>query len=655
MLARGLALVVLVAAPASAVADEVIEVEGAAPETAEPGERDLDADELMAMPGADNDVLLALQSLPGFARPPFGMGGLIVRGVSPSNTGVYLDGMEVPLAFHFLGVTSFLPSSMVERVAVYPSAATVEYGGVLGGVVDIQRREARRDRWRVGGEVALLDAAALAEGPVAGGGLIVGVRRSYVDAILTAAGRDDLLRPSYLDAQIAYDRGEPADRTGAWSAMLIASDDDVVGETEAGLGFVRGRIAWDRQVGRNAQLHLATWVGRDRAVVYNEPGPDRMEDDVALNTRFAIPMGLRAQLSGWRGRHDWRIGIDAEGGKFGPTRTLRVDYHPVIEAYKEFVLPAEWSTDLGAWCDAVLRVDDRITVRPGLRVDRFDHHGEWTLDPRVTVSERVDRQLTLRQSIAIQHQPPSPADLQWGDGQDQLRSMWAMHAAIGAELALTPATWLRAGAYRIEGYRLPVATGYDGPGQDEADRWGKLTAELGNALDELLAAQLGSFGNRESTGRMWNTGVEIDARHRGARADVWLAYTWSQARRGIDASYFEPSDREPYVLDQAHTLALAASVPHGPWRFGARLAAASGRRSPERTVVELDDNHGFYTYTRQPPVATLDLRIDRSWKRRHGTIRAYLEIRNATNHRNLEGPTTPGLPILPFVGVGFDP
>jgi hypothetical protein len=50
----------------------------------------LDTTAIRDQPGAGNDVLRALQSLPGVARTPFGLGGLALRGTAPRDTKVYL-------------------------------------------------------------------------------------------------------------------------------------------------------------------------------------------------------------------------------------------------------------------------------------------------------------------------------------------------------------------------------------------------------------------------------------------------------------------------------------------------------------------------------------------------------------------------------------
>ena len=82
-------------------AGEVIHVSGRVP-SGPP--LHLDTQAIRNQPGAGNDVLRALQSLPGVARTPFGLGGLALRGTAPRDTKVYLDGIEIPLLYHFGGI-----------------------------------------------------------------------------------------------------------------------------------------------------------------------------------------------------------------------------------------------------------------------------------------------------------------------------------------------------------------------------------------------------------------------------------------------------------------------------------------------------------------------------------------------------------------------
>ncbi len=60
---------------------------------------------------------------------------------------------------------------------------------------------------------------------------------------------------------------------------------------------------------------------------------------------------------------------------------------------------------------------------------------------------------------------------------------------------------------------------------------------------------------------------------------------------------------------------------------------------------------------------TIDMRADRSWRRKWGEVVFFIDVQNATNRDNIEGREVdgdmevdvPGLPILPLIGVEILP
>src|SRR5512145_478346 len=76
--------------------------------------RTLTTEEVRTIPGTQGDTLKVLQTLPGVARSPFGIGLLVVRGSEPSETLVYVDGVPIPQLFHFGAITSVVNADEVE-------------------------------------------------------------------------------------------------------------------------------------------------------------------------------------------------------------------------------------------------------------------------------------------------------------------------------------------------------------------------------------------------------------------------------------------------------------------------------------------------------------------------------------------------------------
>ena len=111
----------------------------------EPTRRVLEREEIQTLPGSQGDPLRAIQNLPGTVRAPGGLGVLILRGASPSQSRVFIGGLAVPRAFHVLSLSSVIPADLIERLDFIPGNFDARYGGATGGIVELQPRIGRRD------------------------------------------------------------------------------------------------------------------------------------------------------------------------------------------------------------------------------------------------------------------------------------------------------------------------------------------------------------------------------------------------------------------------------------------------------------------------------------------------------------------------------
>ena len=101
------------------------------------------------------------------ARAPGFAAQLIVRGSGPNDTAVFVDGTQIPIAYHFGGLTSVIPTEALERIDFTPGNFGAEYGGAMGGIVDVGLRSPRQDKWGGLAQADMLDARSCAEGPSA--------------------------------------------------------------------------------------------------------------------------------------------------------------------------------------------------------------------------------------------------------------------------------------------------------------------------------------------------------------------------------------------------------------------------------------------------------------------------------------------------------
>lgn len=654
---------------------EVVHVTGRAP-TGPP--LHLSTDEIRSQPGAGNDALRALQSLPGVARTPYGLGGLALRGTAPRDTKVYLDGIEVPLLYHFGGIASFLPTGAIDDITLEPGGASVRYGRGLGGVAAVTSRTGRGDEWRVGGEVSLLDAAALAEGPgPLRGSWLIAARRSYFDLIEDAAGLDLTIAPRYEDAQVRWESGD-----GQWMVMLFGSDDsmhlihDPNDTSEGGVDtsnvtsmnysqrFARLGMRY-RAVSGATQLTILPSVGVDEVNARAEQN----DVDKGLH-RVTVPLSLRVDVSTPLLGGTLLAGVD--GGAYR-------NYYDIIntppaspaDPMPQGVLErsfTEWTADFGAFLEERWFVfGDRVEIRPGIRGDHFGLSQQWTLDPRLAIHEHLPHEITLTQSIGTYHEPPLITDYDpiFMRKTPMLGSK-ATQAALGAKMIVGDDKELSATVYYQDLEQLPVdvVTGATPISANGGEQSGGV---LGIAR-ELLDSEFGSYTYREAIGTGHAYGLELIARKTLGQLTGWLAFTYARSFRTT------PGQPElPYVLDQPHALTLVATYSINPrWRIGGRLRYATG--NPFTPVAGASYNPDTMKYTaidgpflseRLPAFFQLDLRVDHVWHRSYGTFDLFLDVQNATWRDNAEGVTyskdyatrhyTGGFPIFPALGVEFIP
>ncbi|MBW3655643.1 MAG: TonB-dependent receptor, partial [Gemmatimonadetes bacterium] len=179
--------------PHRAVQLEAVEVRGdaaASLRVAGPSAVRMDVGALKALPSlAEPDVLRGVQSLPSVSAASDFSSALYVRGGSPDQTLVRLDGAPLFNPFHLGGLFSAIDPDAVASVEVHAGALPAAAGDRVSGAVDIWTREGGRDRARARGAVSLISTRAAVDGPLPGGrgSVLASVRRTYVDALAATA------------------------------------------------------------------------------------------------------------------------------------------------------------------------------------------------------------------------------------------------------------------------------------------------------------------------------------------------------------------------------------------------------------------------------------------------------------------------------------
>jgi TonB family protein len=632
--------------PAEAV--EEVEVRGEKPPR-EVTKRTLDQREISRIPGTNGDALRSLQNLPGVGRPPALAGLLIVRGSAPQDTQYFVDGTPVPLVYHFGGLSSVVPTEMLDRIDFYPGNFSAQYGRAMGGIVDVGLTDPKKDRLHAFAQVDLIDTRVFADGPLfdTGWTFAIAGRRSWFDVwlapVLTAAGAGVSVAPVYYDYQalLQRDLGKRSsirfaffgsdDRLSILLNGAPAGNPTLTGGLGYHTGFWRAQALYRNRFSDDTELRVVAATGEDYFAfnvanlafnITDWPITSRVELAQKLEKRLTMNVGLDLFYE------PYTISVQAPplarpgqppSGPFGTQPPL---YTHSSDSIYQPAFYTEW--------EATPWAGTRIV--PGIRLDYTKATKSWDLAPRLVVRQDVTRspRTTIKAGAGLFAQPPMPQETNAVFGTPGLTNNRAYHYDVGVEREFT----------------RHIEASLDG---------------FYKQLDNLVTQQLGNTGSGVIYGAETLIRYKPDERFFG-----WLAYTLSRSTRR-DAPGM-PLRLSQY--DETHILTVLGSYRLGRgWEFGARYRLTSGYMYTPETYGYYDENIGTYLALQsQPPFNSrlplfnsLDLRVDKTWTYGWGKVGAYLDVLNVFNNGNVAGINydynsthssyLSDLPILPSLGL----
>jgi outer membrane cobalamin receptor len=131
------------------------------------------------------DVLKALQLLPGVQSGGEGQSGLYVRGGSPDQNLILLDGVPVYNASHLFGFFSVFNADAIKDVKLIKGGFPARYGGRLSSVLEINMKEGNTQEFHGSASIGLVASKLTLEGPIIKDktSFIVSGRRTYIDIL----------------------------------------------------------------------------------------------------------------------------------------------------------------------------------------------------------------------------------------------------------------------------------------------------------------------------------------------------------------------------------------------------------------------------------------------------------------------------------------
>ncbi len=148
------------------------------------------ASQIKSLPGTGGqaDIAQYLPVLPGIISTGDQGGQIYIRGGSPIQNRILLDGMTIFNPFHSIGFYSVFETETIRTVDVLTAGFDAEYGGRVSAVLDLKTREGNKKRMAGLVSANPFQAKALLEGPISkfkeGDGsssFLFTVKHSYID------------------------------------------------------------------------------------------------------------------------------------------------------------------------------------------------------------------------------------------------------------------------------------------------------------------------------------------------------------------------------------------------------------------------------------------------------------------------------------------
>jgi TonB family protein len=608
----------------------------------------LTLNEVKKVPGLGGDAVKVVTALPGVARSAFDAAGIIVRGSGTGDTRYMLDGVQIPLLFHFGGLKSTYNSDALATVDLYPGGWGTRYGGALGGIIELKGREAKTDRLHGYLDGNLFDASVFLEGPITNQlSFLLTARRSYIANVLNFVVTDVLKEnlfftavPFYWDYIFRTDYRP--NKSMHFYLTLFGSKDrlDLItsqvrgGSTEISSAtnevsdeqyFHMGILGWDWDIGpslRNEfRYSLTKYVSGVSAFGFLDVQADELahyirdqftymrSDNLKLNfgadmaiTPYSLDLAIPAA--------DNSIVRDTSRYTFGPLGAylnaewrpvkkllvmpgIRYDYYPELRYYKGSVIPEFW--------DYNFNNTQRTSGEPSVRVS--------------AKYELVKNQI-LKGSLGTYNETPQPV----GQAIDKVWGNPNLPAEKGSQYVL--------------GYEWQATDLVNADVQAYYNRQWDL-ARQATAAD--IAADPTGYQKYygDGMGRMY--GLELMIRHdQGKRFFGWIAYSLSRSER----FNFDENKWDLFGKDETHNLQLVGSLRFkGNRELGIRARYVTGDPTTPvlgvkwfdataRTYVPL---YGGHNSGRMDPFLSLDLRYERKFIFKSWIWDVYLDITNLSN------------------------
>ena len=646
----------------------------------------LDIRELNSAPAfIEPDVFRTLQMLPGVQTTSDFSSALYVRGSTPDQNLIMLDGIAIYNPYHLGGIFSTFNTDAIKEADFRAGGFSARYGGRMGAILNVINREGNTEKIKGSANLSLISSKILIEGPVPKwrgikGSWMFSGRRTYIDKVVNALkipngeksedGSDIYYEfPYYFydyqikanidlnqDHRLTFTRfyGDDVLDFSYEDPIRVAQGNNVTVQQEFHLGLdwpwgnKTNGLTWRWIISPKtiAKTFISSsryrfdfdlsFVDRDTYIysdstainftnfnwnIYDLIKDRTIETEVQYKLSKNHSLTAGAQLR----NIDFDLGINYEL----TTQDTFFTWNPLSlkNSTQEFAVFAQ-----DRW-----EVSKNLKIRGGLRMTDYNLHDKVYLDPRLGVKYNLSDNIALKTNWGLYHQFLTTANNQ--DENLRLVELWlgipenkpasiSEHLITGLEYMSKENIF-----YRIELYKKTFDN--------------LLTLKQDNA-NEFEGVTQDSTINEFWDTRGNSKGVELLIKKSSGRFNGWVGYTFSETK------YFtQPNGWYSPNFDRTNTLNIVANFEiNSDLEFSAALTQSTGNPYTKILGRVYDWEQNLYNDSYWYPVDSYLVgnknteryedyfRVDVGMTRKGGNIfglkyDTYWQIMNLTRHLNI--------------------
>lgn len=520
--------------------------------------------------GGETDIFRALQLMPGIKSGGELSSGLYVRGGSPDQNLVLLDGVIVYNPSHLGGFLSSFNNDAMRDVRVIKGAFPAEYGGRLSSVIDLTMKEGTKEKISGTGNISLIASRLMVEGPITEDiTFMVAGRRTYFDLLLNLAtnGQSPINYYFYdLNAKINYKASEN-DRvfiSGYFGSDVLAPQNQ---QANGGVNF---SVDWGNATGNVRWMHIISpSLFTNFSAIYTDYrfGATIISQNSFDTTSFRTFSQIRDFTA--RGDVQWypteehsvKAGFDATFHRF--TTVLESNNEQVLQV-AEMVNLASGQIDAleaSVYAQDEWKITQGFTANLGLRLSYFQRGNRLLPEPRVSFAYAPTDDVSIKGAFAVANQ--------------------FLHLVINNGIALPTDTWFPSTETILPGNSVQYTLGVETSllGKEYFVSLEGYYKSLRNLYEFKDGANFGFLTPAESQltrGDGEAYGMELFINKRLGALTGWIGYTLSWTNR----TFAELNDGKTFFprYDRRHDVSVVATYRlSDAWEIGATWTFATGQ------------------------------------------------------------------------------